>query len=184
MKTTCPSCGGKTKIRGTYTEKNSGDSLVVRTCPGCRTDWVHAKRSGRWYRRFEKGASVQLGAADASVGMLQDGRPNRMGRLIAVFDVANEMAGLQTRYIERHIENAKFVTYNWKLECETNAISSLQDDGLRATLDGLIQKCLEGRDDMRSEDALSSDEQQVIRAEYRRYKTALMKKLREPSMTW
>lgn len=185
MKTPCPGCGGKTRIRGTYTEKDSGDSLIVRTCSDCRTDWVHARRSGRWYRRFEKARGQQAaGSPDVSGGALQDSRPHRIGRLIAVFDVANEAAGLQTKFIERHIENPKFVSYNWKLECETNAISSLEDAGLRATLDGLIQKSLGDRGDMRSEDALSADEQQIIRAEYRRYKTALTRKLREPTASW
>ena len=114
------------KIRGTFVEKGSGDSLVARACPSCRIEWIHAKRTDKWYRPHQVGAGKPQTVEPGEHPALPDSRAHRLGRMIAVFDVANEQAGLKTRYIERHVKNAKFVTYNWKLECETNAISSLE----------------------------------------------------------
>ena len=188
MATPCPDCGGEVEIRGTYVEKGSGDSLVLRGCPNCRTEWVHAKHTGRWYklRRQEgSGSSRAVGEplrADLHRA-LPDTRAHRLGRLIAVYDVVSEQAGIQTSYIDRHVETPKFVVYNWRLECETNAISALESVESRQKLDALIHKHLEDCDDMRSEKKLSAEEQRTLREEYGRYKTALAKKF-ESTLSW
>lgn len=181
--TPCPDCGGRVKIRGTYVEKGSGNSLVVRACPSCRTEWVHAKRTGKWYKQCQVSAA-QPPAEGGEQRTLPDSRAHRLGRLIAVFDVASDQAGLKTSYIERHVKNPKFVSYNWKLECETNAISSLESVEDRQKLDALIQTHLGDREDMRSEKDLSADELQTLRAEYRRYKKALESKFNTQIPTW
>ena len=181
--TPCPDCGGRAKIRGTYVEKGSGNSLVVRACPNCCTEWVHEKRTGKWYKQCQEPARKPP-AEEGEHRALPDSRAHRLGRLIAVYDVASEQAGLKTSYIERHVKNPKFVSYNWKLECETNAISSLESEESRQKLDALIQTHLADRDDMRSEEDLSADELQTVRAEYRRYKKALEHKFDTPTFSW
>ena len=186
---TCPDCGAQVEIRGTYVEKSSGDSLVLQGCPTCRTELVHAKKTGRWYKLSRQAASDSFRAAAGESHRadlhraLSDSRAHRLGRLVAIFDVANELAGVQTRYIERHVENAKFVCRNWKLECETNAISTLESIENRQKLDALIQKHLEDADDMRSEENLSVEEQKRLGREYRRYKKALAKKF-DLTVSW
>ncbi len=155
--------------------------MVLRGCPTCRTEWVHAKKTGRWYKLRRQKASDSFRAAGESQRAdlhraLSDSRAHRLGRLVAIFDVANELAGVQTRYIERKVENPKFVCHNWKLECETNAISELESAENRQKLDALIQKHIEYADDMRSEENLSVEEQKRLAREYRRYKKALAKK--------
>ncbi len=188
MATPCPDCGGPSKIRGTYVELNSRDSLILQACPACRSEWVHAKRTGRWYKlRRQAGSEKSRSGSQADLHRaLPDSRAHRLGRLIAIFDVANEQAGVQTRYIERRVEKPKYVCYNWKLECETNAISELECVETRQKLDALIQRHLadgaEG-DDMLSEEKLSAEEQQTLLAEYKRYKKALAKKF-ETDFTW
>lgn len=179
MSTPCPDCGGQSKIRGTYVEKKSGDSLILRGCPTCRTEWVHAKQTGRWYKlRRQEANDSRAGGEPIRPDLhraLSDSRAHRLGRLVAIFDVANELAGVQTRYIERHVENPKFVCRNWKLECETNAISELESIETRQKLDALIHRHIEDEDHMRCEENLSVEEQKTLGREYRRYKKALAK---------
>lgn len=165
-------------------EKGTGDSLVLRACANCRTEWIHAQRTGRWYKPCQAGGAQPHAETGDHHQALPDSRAHRLGRLIAVFDVASALAGLSTRYIERHVKNAKFVSYNWKLECETNAISSLESVETRQKLDALIQKHLADRADMKSEDDLGAEEQQTIRSEYRRYKAALERKFTSHSFSW
>ena len=187
MATPCPDCGGQAKLRGTYVERNSGDSLVIRGCPTCRSEWVHAKKTGRWYKLRRQEANDSRAEGEPLRPdlhrALPDSRAHRLGRLVAIFDVANELAGVQTRYIERHVETPKFVCRNWKLECETNAISALESIESRQKLDALIQKHLEDADDMRSEENLSVEEQKRLAREYRRYKKALAKKF-DLTVSW
>ena len=161
--------------------------MVIRGCPICRSEWVHAKQTGRWYklRRQEANDSRAEGKPlrPDLHRALSDSRAHRLGRLVAIFDIANELAGVQTRYIERHVESPKFVCRNWKLECETNAISTLESIENRQKLDALIQKHLEDADDMRSEENLSVEEQKRLGREYRRYKKALAKKF-DLTVSW
>lgn len=164
-------------------EKGSRNSLVVRACPACRTEWVHEKSTNKWYRLCQSGAGKPPAESGERQG-LSDSRAHRLGRLIAVLDVANEQAGIKARYIERHVKNARFVSYNWKLECETNAISSLESAESRQKLDSLIQKHLGDREDMRSEEDLSPGEIDTLRAEYRRYQKALAQKFRTLDFSW
>ncbi len=161
--------------------------MVIQGCPTCRSEWVHAKKTGRWYklRRQEANDSRAEGKPlrPDLHRALPDSRAHRLGRLVAIFDVANEQAGVQTRYIERHVENPKFICYNWRLECETNAISAIECTETRQKLDALIQKHLEDGNGKRSEEELSAEEQQTLKVEYGRYKKALAKKF-EPVFDW
>ena len=79
------------------------------------------------------------------------------------------------------MKNPKFVSCNWKLECATNAISSLESVELRERLDALIQENLGDRAAMRGEADLSKEELETLQAEYRRYKNTLMQTFDEPT---
>ncbi len=177
----CPSCGGRAKIRATYREKGSRDSLDVRVCSNCRTEWVHAKGIDKWYKNWPETPEQETRASDEHAAAVHDSPAHRLGRLIAIFDVASEKAGLKTSYIERHVKNPKFVSCNWKLECATNAISSLESVELRERLDALIQENLGDRAAMRGEADLSKEELETLQAEYRRYKNTLMQTFDEPT---
>ena len=185
MSKPCPDCGEPSTVRGTFVEKASSAVLVLRACAACRTEWVHAKETGRWYKlRKQEGTDSRVGSKRLDLHQaLGDSRAHRLGRLVAIYDVANEQAGIQMRYIERRLDSPLFVCRNWKLECETNAISQLESDETRQKLGALIQKSFVDLESMRFDQPLSVEEQHTLRNEYRRYKQAIASKF-ESEMSW
>ncbi len=86
----CPLCGEKVTAHSSYTEKNTGNILVVCRCSTCSTDWVHAKATDKWYKYVPRAVDRKESAVVQAAAPEDKNRAQRLGRLIAIFDVANE----------------------------------------------------------------------------------------------
>ena len=94
-----------------------------------------------------------------------------LARIIALFDVANERAGLP-KYIDResYLRNPRVGLYMWRKECEAHVLPKIEPEAYREELQDLITAALMDYSWEYIHTDLDDNELQILREEYERYK--------------